>query len=146
MTDYRRWLLAQLKFVETIDKHPEPQSHHFDELRNLITEAGQRASVAGLPVAVQACETRQGPISPDIARKILAICLGTIEPASDLLSVAQAASRLQVRPRVIYEACAAGQLRHRRVGRQIRITPTDADRFSTVSFSSQSDDDRHSRR
>jgi excisionase family DNA binding protein len=44
-------------------------------------------------------------------------------PAGALLTVKEAASRLRVSTRRIYEMCAAGELRAFKVGRRLRITP-----------------------
>ena len=75
MSDFNRWLLAQLRFVDHIDSHPEPSLQHAEELRHIVDEAQRRAAVDGLPNAVEACQIRQGPITPEYARRILAACL-----------------------------------------------------------------------
>jgi excisionase family DNA binding protein len=130
MNSYRRWLESQLKYVEKIDRHPEPQYHHNEELRQIITEAGQLASVAGLPDAVHACDIRTGPIAPNVAREILAACLATIEPGDDQpLTVSQAAEQFNVSKRTLYRLIESGDLSCQRIRNAIRIKPADLQRF-----------------
>lgn len=45
------------------------------------------------------------------------------EPAGESLTVKDAAARLRVSTRRIYEMCAAGELRAYKVGRSLRIAP-----------------------
>jgi excisionase family DNA binding protein len=130
MSDYGRWLENQLRHVEWLDKHPEPQRHHNDELRDIIGEARQRAAVAGLPNAVHACEIRTGSIAPNVAREILAACLGEIEPADDdAITVKQAAEILGVSTDKVYDLAKEGRLAHKRIGRTIRFRPADLEAF-----------------
>ncbi|HEX4143777.1 MAG TPA: helix-turn-helix domain-containing protein [Pirellulales bacterium] len=118
MSDYRRWLLTQLRFVDHIDGHPEPSMQHLDELRFIVEESERRAAAAGLPAAVSACQIRQGPITPDYTRKTLAACLGVIGPTNNesaglpgaTLTVPEVAKDLQVARDRIYEWIRNGRL------------------------------------
>jgi len=52
------------------------------------------------------------------------------EPAPDrALSVVEAAERLHVSPKTVYELCQKGELSHHRVGRAIRFMPSDIDAY-----------------
>jgi excisionase family DNA binding protein len=118
MSDYRRWLLSQLRCVDHIDGHPEPSLQHLDDLRGIIDEAEKRAALAGLAAAVQVCQIRQGPITPDYARTILAACLGEIGTADDApaeqsgitLTVPEVAKDLQVARDKVYDWIRSGRL------------------------------------
>jgi excisionase family DNA binding protein len=57
------------------------------------------------------------------ATLVLAHVLSTKEP--EFLDIKQAAARLGISRTKMYELCAAGQVRHKKVGRQIRIEPDD---------------------
>jgi hypothetical protein len=92
MSDYRRWLQAQLRFVDQIDGHPEPSLQHFEELRGIVDEAQRHAAAAGLPIAVEVCQIRQGPITPNYARKILAACLEAMGRADGVSAVRSTAT------------------------------------------------------
>ena len=130
MNTYRRWLESQLKYVEKIDQHPAPQYHHNEELRQIITEASQRASVVGLPAAVHACDIRTGPIAPNVAREVLAACLATIDLVDDQpLTVSQAAERFNVSKRTLYRLVESGDLPCQRIRNAIRINQLDLQRF-----------------
>ena len=60
------------------------------------------------------------------ARKILAKCLAVVDPpAAGPLTVKQAAERLGVSPKTIYDLVEKGRLRCIRIGRTIRIQPSD---------------------
>ncbi|MEX2112246.1 MAG: helix-turn-helix domain-containing protein [Pirellulales bacterium] len=118
MSDFSRWLLAQLRFVDHIDSHPEPSFQHVEELRQIIDEAQRRAAGDGLPNAVEACQIRQGPISPEYARKILAACLGEAEAGEGAsqdapcatLTVPEVAQDLQVARDKVYDWIRSGRL------------------------------------
>jgi len=60
-------------------------------------------------------------------------------PETDWLGVKDAAQRLKVSETTIYKLCDEGRLRHKRVGRQIRIAPTDL--VKVVEKSSRKDAD-----
>lgn len=118
MSDYRRWLLNQLRFVDHIDAHPAPSFQHAEELRQIIDEAQRRAATSGLPSAVEACQIRLGPITPDYARAILAKCLkevGTegelaVEQVGASLTVPEVAKDLQVARDKVYDWIRSGRL------------------------------------
>jgi excisionase family DNA binding protein len=51
------------------------------------------------------------------------------EPPDRALSVTEAAERLHVAPKTVYELCQKGELAHHRIGRAIRIMPSDIDTY-----------------
>jgi excisionase family DNA binding protein len=57
------------------------------------------------------------------ATLVLAEVLSSKEP--EWLDVKQAAARLGISPNKMYQLCSEGGVRHKKVGRQIRITPDD---------------------
>jgi len=74
----------------------------------LKVTAGNEAAAASLTLATIMLDGRSDSSAP---------------PAGALLTVIEAASRLRVSTRQIYEMCAAGELRAFKVGRLLRITP-----------------------
>ena len=59
------------------------------------------------------------------------IMLQEREPAGKDLSVNEAAEVMGVCRQTVYNLCASGNLKHRKVGRQIRIKRADLDRIET---------------
>jgi excisionase family DNA binding protein len=150
MSDFNRWLLAQLRFVDHIDSHPEPSLQHAEELRQIIDEAQRRAAFDGLPVAVEACQIRQGPITPEYARKSLAACLaeaGESDGAPNdapraTLTVPEVAKDLQVARDKIYDWIRSGRMTATNVNKpgarpSYRITAEALADFKTKSRSSK---------
>lgn len=135
----KQYLAKQLKHLDYLDNCPpgELLQHQYDDPQAIVDEAIRRAASAGIPF--DAAKVR----SISAARKVLAGILA--ECKSDSLSVEETARCLGVRPRTIYNACADGSLLSKRVGRQIRIKPADADRFSSSDPAPRDDVDRHSR-
>jgi excisionase family DNA binding protein len=128
MSTYAQWFRQRLRSIDRLESHPEPQECHFDELAQLIAEAGRRAGLAGLPAAVVACQIRSGPVGTDLARTILAECLAACpQDDSGPLTVAQAASRLNISTRQVYALCERGELRHSE--NPIRIPPDAIDDY-----------------
>jgi excisionase family DNA binding protein len=133
--EYANWLRAQLRHVEKIDKHPEPQFQHYEDLRQIIMESRQRASVGGLPDAVRACEVVAGAIAPKVAREIIAACLAAVDERSGHesehapLTVPQAAKRFNINLRTLYQLCQHGKVPCSRIGKAIRIMPSDLQRY-----------------
>ena len=133
MATYRQWLLAQLRQIDKIDADPLPEMCQLDGLRSIINEAERRATMAGVPAAVQACKVRKGPFSIIAARKVLAACLGAIpEDPRAPMTVRQAAKTLDISERLVRDLIARRTLPHHRVGNgrgQIRILPRDIEDF-----------------
>lgn len=63
------------------------------------------------------------------ATLVLAEILSSKEP--EWLDVKQAAARLKIGSTKMYELIAAGAVRHKKIGRQIRIAPADLDQVET---------------
>lgn len=110
--------MGQLRFVDHVDSHPAPSFQHAEELRQIIDEAQKRAAIAGLPLAVEACQIRQGPITPAFARRILAACIKETETGEAVstcapcatLTVPEVAKDLQVARDKVYDWIRSGRL------------------------------------
>jgi excisionase family DNA binding protein len=125
---YAKWLKAQLRRVEELANHPEPDLSDFDDLRSLIREAARRAAAAGVPDAVRACKIRRGPISTSIAREVLAACLAAVPVTqTERLTPPQAAKRLGISPDTVLGFIRRGELKASNVSKaqrpRYRITP-----------------------
>src|SRR5262249_15710509 len=102
-------------------------------------EAEKRATDAGLPEAVKACQIRSGPVGVDLARNVLSACLAEYHVTNKKarsqarddgpLSVEQAASELGVSNSTVYRLCDDGLLSHSRIGTRIIITPQQLDQY-----------------
>lgn len=126
----KTWLLAQLRYLDSLESLPEWSESLWDDVRAVIDEASRRAAVAGLPDAVKACQMRAGGAAPSLARELLAGCLAACrspqnETAPEWLNIKEAAGKLGIGTKKMYQLCADGLIRHQKVGRQIRISPDD---------------------
>lgn len=91
-----------------------------------MREARRVAQSLGYPDLVPPCRTEFLALS--VAREHLARALAVIDPpTSGPLTVKQAAERLGVSPKTIYDLVEKGKIRHTRIGRAIRINPADLD-------------------
>ena len=100
-----------------------------ESLRALIHEVEMMASRAGQPNVVKICQSVTSPmIGVKAARLIVSQCIESIEPEDGQpLTVKQAAEKLQISERKIYQLCNDGELRHRKS--PIRIEPGDLDLY-----------------
>ena len=64
------------------------------------------------------------------ATLVLAEVLSSKEP--EWLDIKQSAARLGIGSRKMYDICKTGAVRHKRVGRQIRISPADLDQVVEI--------------
>jgi predicted DNA-binding transcriptional regulator AlpA len=120
----RQWLKSQLKFVEQIEDHPEPDQQHFDQLRSIVAEAGRRAAQAGLPDCLSSCSIRPGPISPAIARRVLTECLAGC--ADEMLTIDEVSTMFKVDVRTIRRRVTTGDFPEPvRIGRSVRWKRSD---------------------
>ncbi len=135
MSAFKAWLKSQLKIVEAIADDlaadPDPDFICYDDdLREIVRDAERQAAAAGILAAVAACQIRRGPITPAIARRCLAAAIAaTSEPASDSLTVKQAASFLGVSTDKVYDLVRDGSIRHKRMGRVIRFQRADLEEY-----------------
>jgi excisionase family DNA binding protein len=118
--EFSKWLRAEIQDLV----HPEPELHTiFDDAATAVQEARRVAQSLGYPDLVPPCCES---VSPHSAREILSRCLAVIDPpASGPLTVKQAAERLGVSPKTVYDLVEKGRLRCIRIGRAIRIRPAD---------------------
>lgn len=63
----------------------------------------------------------------DVSAAAMLTLAAALLPASEPLTVKQAAERRGVSVDAIYDLCNSGQLRHRRIGKAIRIEAADLD-------------------
>jgi excisionase family DNA binding protein len=128
--NYPTWIRQSLDALD--DLPPELSEHEYETFRETIREAGRRASLAGVPEAVKACDIRAGGIGPVAARTILAACLEAapeppVEPP-DLLTVEAVASKLQCSPSHVYRLADGGRMpRPVKVGGAVRWVRTELD-------------------
>jgi excisionase family DNA binding protein len=94
-----------------------------DDCAALLDELRQRAISAGLTVAVQACDVR-GVRGVETA---LAGCLAACPP--ELLTVKQAAEVYGIGERTLYRLVERGELTHTRIGKTIRLKPSDLEQY-----------------
>lgn len=112
----------------------------YENCRWLLAEVEQRATLAGLPEAVKACQMQDDMATPEEVRQALAACLAAIpEPAPPvLLTVQQAAARYNMGERTLYRLLERGALRNCGHGKSKRIKPADLERLgiSAMGFDS----------
>jgi len=81
MDAYQNCLKAQIR---SLDKIQHPDQNQFDDLAQLIVEAGRRAAHAAVPTAVRACQrVRPGVLGAEAAREVLAECLAACREAGE---------------------------------------------------------------
>jgi excisionase family DNA binding protein len=118
--EFSQWLRAE---IQTLEPEPELGRPMFDDAATAVQEARRVAQSLGYPDLVPPCCES---VSPHSARDILSRCLAVVDPpASGPLTVKQAAERLGVSPKTVYDLVEKGRLRCIRVGRAIRIRPAD---------------------
>ncbi len=103
--EMKRWANAQLKTVDAIEYLAEIGEYvpddHGRELAEIVTEAQRRATAAGLPLAVTACQqsTRIGQIGK--TREALAACIGAAETEAEYIDIAAVGELLGIHPRTV---------------------------------------------
>jgi excisionase family DNA binding protein len=118
--EFAKWLKAEIAQLH----HPDPDTAICEGAAVSVREARRIAESLGYPDLVPPCTTEL--LGLPIARRLLAECLATIDPpASGPLTVKQAAERLNLSPKTIYDLVGKGRLRCIRIGRTIRIQPHD---------------------
>jgi excisionase family DNA binding protein len=117
--EFAKWLQAEIAQLY----HPDPDPAICYGAASVIREAGRIAESLGYPDLVPRCGVW---FSLPNARRALSKALATIDPpASGPLTVKQAAERLGVSPKTIYDLVEKGRLRSFRIGKAIRIQPED---------------------
>lgn len=119
--EYSQWLQAEIAELDGPDAPDICES-----AANVVREARRIAQSLGYPDLIPRCPVDLLALAT--ARDILSRALAAIDPPnSGPLTVKQAAERLGVSPKTIYELVASGKLRDQRIGRAIRINPRELD-------------------
>jgi excisionase family DNA binding protein len=137
MKEFAKWLRQQLQWIDANEHFPERGLELYDSLADILADCRKRAAAVGLPAAVEACNIRPGPITPNACRTALAACLAAIpakpaRPAGGPLTVQEAAELLNLPRRTVNDLCSTGKIRHHRLGNgrgTIRIDLADLEAF-----------------
>ncbi len=124
-TDLPGWLREQADFLENLVHYGEPDTPEvFFEavaVRETLADVRRVCARHGIDVAGNTTDPREALIQ--VGR-----LLDQLNPQPDLLTVKQAAERLNVSPRAVYDLVDCGRLRCSRIGKErgtIRIRPED---------------------
>jgi excisionase family DNA binding protein len=121
--EFRKWLRGEIAKLDD----PEPDENQYYDAVDAIRNAGRLAIALELPKVAKICECVRTPaLGLSIAQRILTECLVTLEP--ETLTVSEAAERLRVSVRTVYELVRTGRLHAQRLGNgrgTIRIAPAD---------------------
>ena len=103
----------------------ELRHHEFDEViadsfGRIIRDLGDVAVREGHPAIVELCNVRS-QLSPATARLIVSQCIATLDNSEQPLTAPQAAERLGVSTRKVYQLCKDGLIKHSKG--PIRIMP-----------------------
>jgi excisionase family DNA binding protein len=147
MPSIRTYIQQKIREIESWVTSPSDETDWEQvalDCGSLLAEVERKATTAGVPEAVAACQVRGASISVRETRRILAVCLAACpadrnkfgakfsaatngtESAADTngaMSVAEVAKRLGVSEGAIYERCRDGRLQCTRIGRRITISP-----------------------
>ena len=120
-----RWLREQADYLENIVHYGEPDTPEvFFEgvaVRETMADVRRVCARFGIEVAGNTADPREALI-------MVGKLLDQLTPPTDLLTVKQAAERLNVSPRAVYDLVDCGRLRCSRIGKErgtIRIRPED---------------------
>ena len=117
----KKFLLQKLEQIEDYASHPDPDCEVFESLRALIREIELQATKLGQPEIVQVCQIKNPIIGVKAARYLISCCLACLTDGP--LTVQEAAERMGVSVRKVYQLCTDGHLRHSK--NPIRIQPAD---------------------
>jgi excisionase family DNA binding protein len=116
--EFSKWLQTNILL-----NNPDPDECIAEWASNLVSEARRFAQSLGWPDLIRPCGRLT---SQDDARDLLSRALAVVDPpATGPLTVKQAAERLGVSPKTVYDLIEKGRLRCIRIGRAIRIWPSD---------------------
>jgi hypothetical protein len=106
---YRKWLRQQLAYLDGLECH---ELSDYDDVGEVIRDAGRRGGLAGVAAAVKLCDIRKGGLSPAAGRAILAGCLAAlpIKQSKERLTPPEVARRLGVSPDTVRKWIATGEL------------------------------------
>jgi excisionase family DNA binding protein len=106
-----------------------------EDCRSILAEIEQKATLAGVPGAVVACQVRGTSTPVDKTRQLLAECLAACPPEPETngaLSVLQVAKQLGVSKETVYAMCRDGRMPRNKIGRRIVITPEQLASFQSA--------------
>jgi len=124
---FRKWLQAEIRQLSD----PEPDLNQCEDAADTVRQAGRVAALLGYPALAQRCAITTRALALPVARVVLAECVAAVDSCSDMLTVQDAAQRLNVSPKTIYALVASGKLPCQRIGNgrgTIRLRPADLDR------------------
>jgi excisionase family DNA binding protein len=119
--EFRKSLAATLAFL--IEWDELGWQHQSADPEWLVDEARRTALRLHLPRIAAACVANRSAIK---AAEIVATALAELDESPDgPLTVKQAAERLGISTKTVYQLCNDGKLRHKRIGRTIKIEAAD---------------------
>ena len=118
--EFSKWLSNTIA-----ELHAEEADHPLcEDAADYVREARRIAESLGWPDLIPPCKADAFDVTA--ARRRLAQALAVVDPpASGPLTVKQVAERLSVSPKTVYDMVEKGRLRCIRIGRAIRIRPSD---------------------
>jgi excisionase family DNA binding protein len=134
MNQDRKWFLSLLDEATAFGDAPEECLEEvWDRSLEIIHEAGDQAARLGLPQLVEKSRQFRQRATPDQAKAFLAECLLALrqgqQATSQYFTVSEAATRLKLSSKTVYQLCKVGQLRTFRAGRAIRVPVEEIERF-----------------
>jgi excisionase family DNA binding protein len=118
--EFAQWLRTEI--AELNAAAPDPAI--CEGAADVVREARRIAQSLGYPDLIPTCRTDF--LALPVAREHLSRALAVMDPpTSGSLTVRQAAERLGVSPKTIYDLVEKGRIRCTRIGRAIRINPAD---------------------
>jgi excisionase family DNA binding protein len=135
ISEFRRWLRAEIATIEQWRDSPELDENLFTEAVSIIRNAHRLAIALEQPAVAAICERIRTPaLGLSKAQRVLTECLNAVQ--SDSLTVKEAAQHLGVSTRTVYDLVRSGRLNAQRVGNGrgiIRIAPADLANISQPS-------------
>lgn len=125
VAQFRSWLRAEIADMD--GPHPDDSLPLCEAAVWTIKKARRLAVALELPDVAKICErVTTSALALPVAQRVLTECLASLQP--DTLTVYQAAERLGVSERTVYDLVRSGRLRSTRIGNgrgTIRIAPAD---------------------
>jgi excisionase family DNA binding protein len=122
---FRRWLRAEI--AELDGPQPEDTLPLCEDAASAVKNARRIAIALELADVAEVCEkVTTSALALPVAQRLLTTCLAALDP--DFLTVKEAAARLNVSERSVYDLVRCGRLHASRIGNgrgAIRITPAD---------------------
>jgi excisionase family DNA binding protein len=126
--DFARWLQETIAFLDSLIRHGVPDRTPANGQFFQEVVVGETMQELARLAARFGYEVEELPTDPTKALVVVGRLLEQVKPRPDLLTVKQAAERLNVSIRTVYDLCDNGRLRCQRIGvgrGTIRIRPAD---------------------